>query len=117
MKSQALKILILILIIVAIFAVLLKNASNRPKPQQDKVAVLCEACNSRQVAWVKVGDNGPFICIKCGKTAAYRALECIDCDAVFTFITGNSKNTLDDQLHECPKCGSSNTRPLQLPAR
>ena len=117
MKNQALKILILTLIILATIAVLLKNASNRPKARQDKVAILCEACNSRQIAWVKVGDNGPFMCIKCGETAAYRTLECIDCEAVFKFSTGNSKNALDDQLHECPKCGSSNTRPLKLLAR
>jgi hypothetical protein len=117
MKNETIKILILILIVLATFAVVLKNACNRPQPQKNKVAILCKACNSRQIAWVKVGDNGPFYCVKCNKTAAYRALECIDCGAVFRFRTGNREKRLDSQFHQCPKCGSSNTRPLQLLAR
>lgn len=114
MKNQAIKILILVLIIVATVAVVLKNISNRPQARQDKVAILCQACNSRQIAWIKVGDNGPFRCIKCNKTAAYRALECIDCGTVFRLRAGNSAKRLDAQFHQCPKCGGSNTRPLQL---
>ncbi len=106
-KSQLVAI-VLVLVIVACVAFMVKNLMPKRYPRPI-VAYVCENCDARFKAEYQ---TPPIKCIKCGEKKAVRVIkyQCEKCKHIFE----QRIRSMDDEMvmSKCPKCGSDMLMPV-----
>ena len=85
---------------------LTKDRAGRPKPD---IWLYCTECNQVYQPKNRLGGDHPRVCDKCGKRAAWFALQCRDCGEIFPLAPETDENgRIMRSTPLCPNCRSDN---------
>lgn len=103
--------LLLVLIIIggSIWLTTWRLAKNNPAQKKPDIYLFCTECQSVYQPKERLGGEHPRVCDKCGKRAAWYAMQCHDCNEVFPFKPElDSRGQVVRRNPLCPNCGSGN---------
>jgi len=101
-----------ILVVVILIALIFIIKGMVPKKYYYTADLKCEGCEAIYKMKIAAGEKFPLKCKECGKKAAYRALQCMECGDIFIIkpieFTKDRPMDMMEEMPKCPECGSYN---------
>jgi len=113
--NSTVKTVVILVFLVAVIAVASYYAVKRSKPEEEgmgyRAVLMCANpnCLKQFEGRIIAGKPPPFLCKYCGKKTAYRAMRCLNCDAIFAHVVREDPTRPESEeevTQECPECGS-----------